>query len=253
MTSTQHAVRTTVQKEEQSLDVRWDIGYIEAEGMAVAPSNAESEAQGKLLAREGAILNARQRLLEEIQGVQIDGVTTMINLMANTTIRGYISGIVKNAHVVSDSENWEDGVYSVKVRIPKTSVASVAYSNYQSKFSMTPVSISNIGYTGLVIDARGIIIKESLMFNVLTDSGILIYGPSKVSFNVVQNNTMATFVSSIEIAQRDTRVSSNPIVIKAVSSRGVDIVISEADGVKIQQAIQKEDFLNSGRVIVVLE
>ncbi|MFC1718981.1 hypothetical protein ACFL6S_35345, partial [Candidatus Poribacteria bacterium] len=243
-----------VQREEQTLDVRWDIGYIAAEGKAVAPTNAETEAQGKLLAREGAILNARQRLLEEIEGVHVDGVTTMINLMANNTIRGRISGYVMNAHVIQDSERWEEGVYSVQVRIPRRSLASVAYSGRQTEFSMqTPVFNRATGYTGLIVNAGGMSVTESMIFNIITDTGALIYGPSSVSFSVVQNNTMATFAKSLELARRDSRVTGKPMVIRAMGTRGVDIVISQADSVAIKQSLQKYDFLNAGRVVIVTD
>lgn len=254
ITNTGEQGAVSIRKEEQALDVRWDVGYIVAEGKAVAPSNAESEAQGKLMAREGAILNARQRLIEEIQGIHVDGVTTMVNLMANSTVRGRISGFVQNAHVVPDSESWEDGIYSVEVRVPKTNIASVAYSTRQAEFSMQSASShTGSGYSGLVIDARGVNVTESLIFNVLTDTGVLIYGPSSVSFSIVQSNTMATYVTSLEIARRDSRVTSNPVIIKSIGSRGVDIIISQTDGSVIQQALQLYDFLNAGRVVVIVD
>ena len=87
-----------VVKKENGL-MNWTENYIEATGMAVAPTGMKG-AQSKTLARRDATLDLQRNLLEFMKGVQIDAQTTMNDFMAEDRVRSEISGIIKNVEVM---------------------------------------------------------------------------------------------------------------------------------------------------------
>ncbi|MFW5992224.1 MAG: hypothetical protein ACOCQN_03440 [Halanaerobiaceae bacterium] len=116
-------------------DINWHKGYVEAVGMAVAPDNVSSEAQGIVLAREGAIVDARSKLLEFVKGVHIDKNTTVANMMANVKINQDIEGFIKGTYVVDDSEKWQEDIYSVRMRKNLSGFRDIIYREYRDRFT----------------------------------------------------------------------------------------------------------------------
>ncbi|MBQ7263321.1 MAG: hypothetical protein IJR14_06325, partial [Synergistaceae bacterium] len=94
--------------------VDWTQNYVEATGMAVAPTGKKG-AQAKALARRGAILDLQRNLLEFLVGVQIDAYTTMEDFMASDKVRSEIHGIIKNVETIHG--DWDGEAYTVKGRI----------------------------------------------------------------------------------------------------------------------------------------
>jgi hypothetical protein len=88
--------------------------YIEATGMAVAPNGAKG-AQGKALARRGAIVDLQRNLLESIGGVQIDSRTTMNDFMAEDRVRSEVHGLIQRVELLDGA--WDGESYTTTGRI----------------------------------------------------------------------------------------------------------------------------------------
>jgi hypothetical protein len=101
-----------VQKETALVD--WGQNYIEATGMAVAPDGSKG-AQGKALARRGAIVDLQRNLLESVGGVQIDSRTTMNDFMAEDRVRSEVHGLIRNVELLDGK--WDGESYTVTGRI----------------------------------------------------------------------------------------------------------------------------------------
>ena len=110
--SAEAANSSTVQKETGLVD--WGQNYIEATGMAVAPDGA-TNAQGKALARRGAIVDLQRNLLESVGGVQIDSRTTMNDFMAEDRVRSEVHGLIRNVELLDGK--WDGESYTVTGRI----------------------------------------------------------------------------------------------------------------------------------------
>jgi hypothetical protein len=94
--------------------VDWGQNYLEATGMAVAPQG-KADAQGKALARRGAIVDLQRNLLESIGGVQIDSRTTMNDFMAEDRVRSEVHGAIQHVELLDGT--WDGEAYTVTGRI----------------------------------------------------------------------------------------------------------------------------------------
>ncbi len=109
---------------------------------------------------------------------------------------------------------------------------------------------------GLVIDARGLGATPAMTFSVLDEKGKPVYGSAYISREYAVQWGMAEYVRRIPTVQDSERVSPNPLVIKGLRAVGVgrtDIVISNADVIKLKSVVENLIFLRKGRVTVVLD
>jgi len=96
--------------------------YIESTGMAVAPKGMQG-AQGRALARRGAIVDLQRNLLEYLKGVQIDARTTMDEFMADDRVRSEISGAIKNVELLKGE--WDGEAYTVTGRLKLVQIIGI--------------------------------------------------------------------------------------------------------------------------------
>ena len=96
----------------------WEDGYITVEGYGVAPANARTAGQARAMARRAAQLDAYRNIAEAVQGVNVDGETTVEEAMVTSdVIRTKVSALVKGARIVSEHAE-SDGSSVVPVRAP---------------------------------------------------------------------------------------------------------------------------------------
>ena len=237
-----------VQKENGLMN--WTENYIEATGMAVAPTGKKG-AQGKALARRGATLDLQRNLLEFLKGVQIDARTTMNDFMAEDRVRSEISGIIKNVEVMRGE--WDGEAYTVTGRIKLPPVRAVVAPKIPvDKTYKEPKPKKSAGrYTGLVIDARHLPLVPSMSFRVLDESGKPVYGMEFVDYDRFLQSGLCAYYNNINYAKGEVHVASNPIVAKALKLKNgnVDIIVSNAVAAKIRGS--SYDFRRDCKVIVV--
>ena len=238
-----------VVKKENGL-MNWTENYIEATGMAVAPTGKKG-AQGKALARRGATLDLQRNLLEFLKGVQIDARTTMNDFMAEDRVRSEISGIIKNVEVMRGE--WDGEAYTVTGRIKLPPVRAVVAPKIPvDKTYKEPKPKKSAGrYTGLVIDARHLPLVPSMSFRVLDESGKPVYGMEFVDYDRFLQSGLCAYYNNINYAKGEVHVAGNPIVAKALKLKNgnVDIVVSNAVAAKVRGS--SYDFRKDCKVIVV--
>ena len=228
-------------------------GYIETVGKAVAPDNVSTQAQAKLLAREGAILMGRTRMLELLEGVKIDAKTTMVNMMANQKVNQEVSGVVQGAHIVEGSENWDGEIYTIRLRKPIKEVYKIVYQERKERFTKRPPK-RKTEYTGLVIDAREVDLTPQVMFEILNEYGNVVYSAAKAHYQPAVDRGLTGFASSIETAKEDSRTGSNPLVVEAIDTEGTantNVVVSRQDGERIKYHLDETEVFRNVRVIIV--
>lgn len=109
---------------------------------------------------------------------------------------------------------------------------------------------------GLVIDARGLKAAPAMMFSVLDENGKPVYGSAYVSREYAVQWGMAVYVRRIPEENDFQRVAPGPLVIKGLRAVGdgrSDIVISNADAVKLKGAVENLILLRKAKVAVVLD
>jgi len=85
-------------------------------GQGVAPMNTDSPAQAFALAKRAATADAYRLIAEKVKGVHVEGQDMIQNMMVKrSTVRTYVSAVVKNAHVVEAV--FKEGLCEVEMEI----------------------------------------------------------------------------------------------------------------------------------------
>ena len=96
----------------------WDTASVTVVGSGIAPTNAVSAVQARMLARRAAVADAYRQLAESIKGVNVDAETTVENMMVtNDTIKTRVSACIQGATVVGEKE-IPGGGYEVTMTVP---------------------------------------------------------------------------------------------------------------------------------------
>jgi hypothetical protein len=108
----------------------------------------------------------------------------------------------------------------------------------------------------LIIDVRGLGLRPAMSPRILDQNGGVVYGPGNYTREYAIQNGVAGYAKGLEKASADDRVKGNPLVIKGVSASGAnkaDVVIANADVMKIQTANSTGNVLRDCRVLFVLD
>jgi hypothetical protein len=244
-----------VEKERGLID--WTQNYIEATGMAVNPT-AGKGAQGKALARRGAIVDLQRNLLEFIVGVQVDSRTTMDDFMASDRVRSEVHGMIRNVEIMDGTWDGESYIVSGRIRLPQVLVIVEPECRERQITTPKPKTTSKPSstkgrYTGLVIDVRHLPLVPTLTFRVLDASGHEVYGISYADPKFAAQSGLGSYYNNIEYAKGELRVATSPIVTKAVrlASDNYDIVIPNDAAAKVRGS--SYDFRKECKVILVVK
>ena len=99
--------------------INWTDQYIEAEGNSVMdPERFKLPSQARLMAQRGAIVDAQRNLLEIVNGVLVEGQTTVKDLVVESDeVKTKVSGMLKGAVQVGKTV-YGEGTATVRLRIP---------------------------------------------------------------------------------------------------------------------------------------
>jgi hypothetical protein len=228
--------------------VNWIAGYIEARGEAVVPAEKAGTAQGELLAKRGAMVDLQRNMLEIIQGVQVDGMTTMKDFEASDRVRTEVRGLVKGIQVIDAS--FKDGIYSVAGRVPIVEVRKVVAPEVCPK-PAKPAAQRTGKLTGVVIDARHLPVVPATTFRVLGEDGQIVYSVQQVDYDRFMQSGLCQYHDNINYAKGLGMLGPNFITVKVrrLTNGNVDLVLSNADAAKLAGY---QPFKKSCSVAVVL-
>lgn len=261
--------------------VDWREQTVSVTGQGVAPMTP-NPAQAKMLARRAAIADAYRLLAELVQGVQVDSETNVEMMMVKSdTIRTKVSAMIKGAKVVSEGE-IPGGGYEVTLSVPmfgvSNSIAAAVLTppaqpanfpppapnvipsmpadsntggsvgvNYINGGNNSPMGALG-GFTGVIIDCRGLGLNPVMSPVIINADGVKIYGHENLNFDLIIDRGMADY------AQNDSmtaRAGSNPLRIRAQRLEGhnANPVVSVADGNRILIENGVSGFLNNTAVV----
>ena len=239
-------------------------GVLTATGIGLPPSGA-NRIQGKIWARTAAIADAQRRLAEAADEVRVEGETTVkMNTLADDTVRTSVSATLKGAQIVS--ENWNsEGYYEVTMQVPVFGAGSLAQavikpveqipfptpspvvpSPTQPSTTVT-VTVSG-GYTGVIVDCRGLNLNPVMSPVIKDSSGVKLYGHQNLDYDMVIRDGMASYAHDMSQA---SRAGSNPLVIKAerLDDHNANPVLSVTDGNKMLLENNSAGFLSKTAVV----
>ena len=251
-----------------------EVEMLTADGFGTLPVGRPA-AQAKLMARRAAVVDGQRNLLESIYHLSVDSNTTVENsVLTSDVIQTKVSGILSGARVVS--EEFDGGIYHVVMAVPKYgagSVADVVYRDVLKSTSAEPMDTpsadyeedttdvtSSTGYTGLIINAKGLPLERTFCPGIFDTNGRAIYGVRNVDPDYAVAHGVAAYAEGEEAWEKaeigNGRAGTNPLIIQAVGLRErtkhqCDVVVSVEDGDRILAENQKSGF--GARYAVVLE
>lgn len=246
--------------------INWSSGIVRAVGIGAPPEWSYGKPQARPMALTAARMVAYRNLMEVVQGVQIESSTKVENFMlTDDTIRAQVDGMIRGAQVVK-KEYMSDGTVEVTVEmnlhggfaqlVLPQDIQQVESIKTNPPATTRTVSTRPKGYTGLVVDARGLGAKPAMAPKVLDENGQEVYGSAYVSREYAVQQGMAGYSKNIESACQHPRVTSNPLIVKGLRTEGPghsDIVISAADAAKLRSASGNLSFLKKCRVMFVVD
>ena len=212
----------------------------------------------KLHARRSAIINGYKALLEEVKGVSVDGFATVKDLaFASEVTNARIEGAIKNTKIIAEEWNAEDETFMVTLRMPifgsDNSLAKAILPQLQKEtFTRANEYDTNAsaigGYTGVVIDCRGMNLPTA-MSPVIYDTDMKpIYGYKNLDYDYVIANGMVGYSNDITDHRR---AGTNPLVITAVGINGASPIVSKKDAAKILIENESSHFLDKTAVTFI--
>ncbi len=267
-------------------NVDWNANVIRATGGGVAPANARSIAQARMMARRAAITDAYRQLAEYVGGVNVDSETTVdMASVQSDVIKTRVQATVRGARIVAERQT-SDGGYEVTVEVPMFGVSSLASAvisrpavvesfpeqtaevlpsrvePYSDGGWATPAPSTSksssaapapdgkaIGkFTGLIVDCRGLGLKPVMSPVIKNAAGKPIYGYKNLDYDKVIEKGMASYARDMSGA---SRAGSNPLIVRALEleNHGGTPVLSVADANRVLIENGATHFLDDTNVV----
>lgn len=253
-------------------NINWSAGYIEAVGIGALPEKIAGKINARPKALREAKADALRNLLEIIKGVQVDSAKSVKDFTAgDKVIDTQVNSLGYGAEVV-DYQYMPDSRAEVKLRIPlygnlaqiimPLTMAKPPAAQVLTEAAPTPAvkalesPAATVVYTGIVIDARGIQARPAMSPRIFDEDGKEVYGLAGVDIEYAVKNGMSGYARDLTAAQSNQRVGANPITVKAVRTSGPgksDIIIKNADALKVRTSAEKATFFKQCKVVIVLD
>lgn len=226
-------------------------GYIEAEGVVYY-----EEGRTPNQMRRMSIMDAYRYLAEEVNTLNVTSETTVKNMRdMDDTINTKVTAALKGAKVISVNRE-SDGSFHAIVRLPmyggaQSLAGAVLQENIRVEKFPEPKFInirSEINYTGLVIDCRGLNLSTAIAPAIKSISGMEIYAYKNVGYQNAVEKGMVEYSNEVNSA----RAGERPLVVKAVKIVGTcDVIVSDEDANKILSANKFSKILVNCAVVLV--
>ena len=239
-------------------------------GKAFVQATGESaENQARYPAMSAARAVAQRNLLEEIQGLAIDGSKTvekgmLIKDTVNTKVRGFLRGAV----VVKRDYNrqYRYGEITMRAYIHGKNQNSIYKSIYpilqseniilrDKQLQPTIKSTHSLSKDSLIIDIHRKNFMPALNNRILNEQGDVVYAPSFVVPIKLAENGLAGYTNSIDKAKGQLRMNNckKPLIIDAYKIKNkTDIIVHHNDAIKIIASNQQTNYLSQANVCFVI-
>ena len=256
----------------ESGSINWTKGYVLATGVDAPDerNHRQTDCQKSLAA---AKMKAFQQLLDTVKAIRIDGNDRVCDFAEkNDGVMAKLMDMVKEADVIKQ-EYLTNGTADVGVRLSLFGGLSqlILPAEIEHVESVKPVGKTNhlpnaddaaLGdrpekdiFSGLIVDARGLDIEPAMTLKIFDESLREVYGPAFVSRETAVQKGMCRYMDNIACAKKHPNAGDRPLTVKGLrpkNGHGGDIIISNADALKLKSASEHLVFLKQCNVVVVV-
>jgi len=266
--------RRLASAERGGISVEWMPSHLPSEavevvGVAPYPARAESRTHARMQARQAAILDAQQQLVEQLHGVRITATRRKSNQRLDEDITAHTEGVLQGARIVAERDQGDR--YEVRMRWtpPSGAVALPEPERQPAPFAPpkpTPAPPAQTppkrpaphlaqGYTGVVIDARGLGLQPSMSPRLRDTYGNTLWGNLEIAPEVVIEYGMAGWARShaeLDHPNLRARLGENPLWLRAVGVQGAgrnEVILDAADAERLLRENAASGFLEQLAVV----
>ncbi|MCL4479493.1 MAG: hypothetical protein M1381_10405 [Deltaproteobacteria bacterium] len=229
--------------------INWGQGYAIAYGKGKI-INGYNKKICISMARRAALIDAHAVAIEMIEKMNLDGDKSVSDFISKDTRLFYrLKGII--ARVKPFEEHANNGVYSVKIRVPFYGIKGIAaiFINAYVKAKPWSGTANNVSKKRLIIDARGIGLKPVMFIKVLDQHDVDLYTAGSVNKTELINNGMVSYDLTTTSQAGDVYIKA----IKTSGNSGSNIVIDNPDAAKLEQDRKAVNALSSGNVVIITD
>lgn len=241
--------------------INWSKGVVHARGLGIPSKKLDNTSQRRLKALADAKLDAFSKILEVIQRVRIDGTTRVGDFAdKNDIVMSKIETMARSAKMVKE-EYLSNGNVKITMEMNLRGgfsqlVLPEAIRALESIQVAKKMKNLSTGFTGLVVDARGLNAKPVMSPKIFDENDQEVYGPTFVSREYAVQQGVVEYTGDIAEARKHKRVAGNPLTVKGLRTAGKgrsDIVISNLDASKLISASENIRFMKQCRVVIVVD
>jgi hypothetical protein len=221
---------------------------IEVIGVAPYPARAESRAHARMQARQAAILDAQQQLVEQLYGVQVTATRRKSNQRIDEDIAAHTEGVLQGARIVAERDRGD--MYEVRMRwtppqrgrCAPPARATACLAEADARLETPPTRHAPripMGYTGVVIDARGLGLQPSMSPRLRDAYGNTLWGNLEIAPETVIEYGLAGWArteAELKHPNLRARIGENPLWIRAIRVQGVgrnEVILDSADAERL--------------------
>lgn len=241
--------------------INWSKGVVHARGLGIPSKKLDNTSQRRLKALADAKLDAFSKILEVIQRVRVDGTTRVGDFAdKNDIVMSKIETMARSAKMVKE-EYLSNGNVKITMEMNLRGgfsqlVLPEAIRALESIQVAKKMKNLSTGFTGLVVDARGLNAKPVMSPKIFDENDQEVYGPTFVSREYAVQQGVVEYTGDIAEARKHKRVAGNPLTVKGLRTAGKgrsDIVISNLDASKLISASENIRFMKQCRVVIVVD
>jgi hypothetical protein len=260
--------RRLASAERVGVSADWTLNHLPSEaievvGVAPYPARAESRAHARMQARQAAILDAQQQLVEQLYGVQVTATRRKSNQRIDEDIAAHTEGVLQGARIVAERDRGD--LYEVRMRwTPPSGAGALPQPERQPALPkptpaqtppMRPAAPIAQGYTGVVIDARGLGLQPSMSPRLRDAYGNTLWGNLEIAPETVIEYGLAGWArteAELKHPNLRARIGENPLWIRAIRVQGVgrnEVILDSADAERLLRENAVSGFLERLAVV----
>lgn len=257
--------------------INWTRGVVTARG------NSSFQDINRLVGqdekKDPAFQQAVQNLRQTLAQLRMNHSNRILDLLsAQTRIQVIIDEMTSAAKIVKTAQTPDGGVEvtlemnfyggfaqlmlppdirQVESIKPLNGSGAANYNSNQNQEAIKPDERSEPdAYSGLMVDARGIGARPSMVPVLVDENNQEVYGPNYVSREFAVHYGICQYIHGPVGSHDLPRVAPNPLLVKglrAVSTGSCDIVISNSDASKLRSVSSHLEFLKQCRVVILID